>query len=309
MPVTGTEWENVEVFKYTLAGLSAMVFVGSSRAAVTVSLSPTTPSTAGPDQYDTDNSGAAVQQDYTDNGHTSSGGYGAPSQSFTTPSAASGTFTLNSISVEVNLANSGSYGTFFSNGGTWGLQVSTFDNVASGGYGGRTDNNGNAFSAQYTAANAAWPAAAAGATGTTLNDGSAPDSEQYKTLTSGAYDTTQGNPWVTFTFTGGDALTLLPGTTYSFDVYGGAATDGSGTSTYLDLFRAGSTAYAGGEAYNSYGAKHNFNDDYVNNTSGERTFVVGLTSSVPEPASFAVIAAAGLSILIGRRHRRVQVAR
>jgi hypothetical protein len=278
-----------------------MLLVNQSEAAVTAGLSSGTPSTTGASQFNLDNTGASVQADYTDNGHTSGGGFGAPGQSFTTPSGGTG-YTLNSISVQVDLSNSGNYGTFFSAGGTWALQVSTFDNTASGGYGGRTDNNGNAFSAGNTAANAAFSVNSVGTTGTTGNDGSAPDSLQYKTLTSGAYDTTQGNPWVTFTFSGADAMTLLPGTTYSFDTYNGAAIDGSGSGSYLRLERAGSIDYPGGFAYDSYGAKHNFNDDYVEVSGGDRTFVVGLSSaSVPEPSSISLMAVASLGVLARRR--------
>lgn len=95
----------------------------------------------------------------------------------------------------------------------------------------------------------------------------------------------------------------MPGTTYSFDVFATHATDGSGTSTYLDLFNAGSTAYAGGLAYNSYSARETFNDDYVaSEQGGSLEFVVGLTPApLPEPASMLGIATVGSLALIRRR--------
>src|ERR1700744_4081426 len=97
------EWEMARVQKYSLVGAEALIMATNAWAGVGITLSPNTPDTTGDNQFNLDNSGSPVQQDYTDNGHNSAGGYGAPGESFTTPTDSSAGFTLSSISVEVNL--------------------------------------------------------------------------------------------------------------------------------------------------------------------------------------------------------------
>lgn len=244
-----------------LLGASALFAINSANSAVVLTTPTSDPSIGSLDQYTFNQAGPAVPtEDYTDNA-------GAPGQSFSTGSQP---VYLNSVSFKINIAN-----TFFDfsfNGiSQWGLQIARFDNVASGGFGERTDDNGNPYSSQYINSN----------------------------ITRLVYNVTSpnGNPtsdfWLTFTFTGVDIITLNANSTYAFSVYA--------PSGFHNIYRSGSNSYAGGTGFRPYGNSGVFNDNYVQTSGWDRTFHVGLTA-VPEPSS-AVLIGVGLSCLIATRRR------
>jgi hypothetical protein len=117
------------------------------------------------------------------------------------------------------------------------------------------------------------------------------------TLIAGPGDSTPNTDWLTWTFSGGDLVTLSPGTQYAVDVF---STDGWwGVGGALD------SAYAGGTAFNSVGPGRTFDDATLGNLTNhgyDRTFHVAL-SAVPEPVA-GLMAACGLAGLLATRRRR-----
>ena len=103
-----------------------------------------------------------------------------------------------------------------------------------------------------------------------------------------------GNEWFTWTFSGAEQLTLLPTTTYAFEVFSSAG--------YLGFDAAVSPAsYTGGVAFNNAGSQRTFDSTTLQDRGYDRTFVADV-SAVPEPAS-ALFLFAGLGLL-GQRRRR-----
>lgn len=234
----------------SLARISCLITLFASAhagAAVLLTTLPVAPLPGPFDQYSLDQSGSANPgTDFGDNN-------GVPGQSFTVPAGAP--VYLDSVSYKVNIAN-----TFSGFSAPWGVQIARFDNLASGGFGERTDSNGTAYSAEYL--NAGFTKVA------------------YTSLAAPAQPTT--DVWITATFDGPDRLTLLPGTTYSFQMFNAAG-------GYVNFYRGSGDTYAGGIGFNPYGGSRQFNDNYVTpGDTADRTFHVGL-SAIPEPAAIGLL--------------------
>jgi hypothetical protein len=253
------------ILKTSLVASAFLAVAPASFAAVILSFSPTAPTPGALDQYQFNQSGAqSNSQDFTDNA-------GAPGQSFTTPNQA---VFLNSISFKIAHSSSVYGPNSFDGSSTWGLQIARFDNVASGGFGERTDSNGNSYSAQYL---------------------SNPITKVTHLVTSPNGAPTE-DVWLTFSFTGTDILTLAADSTYAFSVY-------SPTGGYIRIYRSDSDSYAGGTGFRPYGNPFQFNDNYVMESGWDRTFHVGV-SAIPEPTSAALLGLAALGLVALRRLRR-----
>jgi hypothetical protein len=104
-----------------------------------------------------------------------------------------------------------------------------------------------------------------------------------------------GTNWYTWSFTGADRLTLLPGTTYAFEVFSSAGYLGFDATT-------NATPYAGGVAFNTTGgAARTFNSTTLTNRLYDRTFHVDL---IPEPSSIWLVLGGSGLLLAFRRFRR-----
>lgn len=104
----------------------------------------------------------------------------------------------------------------------------------------------------------------------------------------------QGNEWFTWSFTGGDLLTLNGSTTYAFEAYS--------TAGYLGFDASDTnTAYAGGTSFNSNSTNRSFGGTTLQDRLYDRTFVASL-AVVPEPSSVSLLGLMGL--LVNARRRR-----
>lgn len=103
-----------------------------------------------------------------------------------------------------------------------------------------------------------------------------------------------GDEWLTWSFSGADALVLSGSTTYSFEAYsteGWFGFDASDTNT----------AYAGGTAFNSTSAARAFGANTLQDRLYDRTFVAKMTA-VPEPGtSVLILGLAGAGMVRPRR--------
>lgn len=250
-----------------IPALSAMIYsalIAQSGAAVTMSNSGASAPSAGDSGISQTNISGTPNGglDYSDNG-------GALGQSFT---LGTGTFNLNSISLNANA----DFGTSaYTVGTTWNIQVSSYDNDASGPFAGRTDTPLVGLSTQYTS--------------NTFN-------KQTYTGIAAIGTNPSGGDWITFSFTAGDVLTLDGEHTYAFQV-----TSSSIVQQWAGFNIADSDVYAGGERFQAYG-NTSFNDNWVNGQNAtDRAFVVNL-SAVPEPS---VALLGGLGALCFLRRRRL----
>lgn len=103
-----------------------------------------------------------------------------------------------------------------------------------------------------------------------------------------------GTEWLTWTFSGADAVTLLPSTTYAVEVF--SSQGYYGFDAALDP-----ASYANGLAFNSDSAARSFNGTTVQDRGYDRTFVADLIP-VPEPGS-GVLLATGLTLAMLHRRR------
>jgi hypothetical protein len=248
--------------RHSLAAILLGALTSQADAAITMINSGATAPSAGDSGISQTNTGGTPSGglDYSDNG-------GALGQSFT---LGAGTFNLNSISLNAN-ADFGA--SAYTAGTTWNVQISRYDNDASGPFAERTDGALVPFDSQFTS-NTFMKQAYLGIAAIGTNP--------------------VGGDWVTFNFTGGDVLTLDGGHTYAFQV-----TTSPGSNQWAGFNAASSDVYAGGERFQAYGDS-SFNDNWVNGqNSSDRAFVVNL-SAVPEPS---VVLLGGLGVLgmLGRR--------
>lgn len=249
--------------KLTFAA-SALLFSGAAfhaGAQVTMSNSGATTPSAGSDGISqTDSSGSLLS--YVDYSNTQT------AQSFSLGS--SPFYSLNSISLKANSDYGGTSPTeaYLH---SWSIEVASFDNLASGGFGGRTDQDAGAppFSSAYL-------------NNTSLGTG-VNNYVNFTGITGLAANPTAGD-WITFTF---DTPILLSGNaSYAFEV--GSSTGWAG----FDV--SSSDVYAGGYDFNSWGNVGDNNNYVHNSTAVDKTFVVNLTA-VPEPS---VAALGGLGMLV-----------
>jgi hypothetical protein len=184
---------------------------------------------------------------------------------------------LNSISLKANSDFGGSPPTeaYLH---TWSIAVASFDNSASGGFGGRTDTTSPPYSSAYL-------------NNTSLGTGE----NNYVTFTgiTGLAVNPTGGDWITFTFA--TPLILSGNASYAFQV------DSSTGWAGFDV--SAGDAYAGGYDFTSWGAIGD-NNNYVHDTSSaDKAFVLNLTAvPVPEP-SIAALAGLGILVLFGLKRR------
>ncbi len=186
-------------------------------------------------------------------------------QSFTTPGSHSDTYTLNSFSMKTTASADGenhdkgaSYANAFLTG-IWNVQICRFDNANSGGFGERTD--GPTHSADYLA----------NTVGVSTNGAAGSTKLVFLNIPNIGAGFTNGD-WISFNFTGAEAIHLAGGYTYSFS-FG----QNNGYSSCADIVSGTGDTYAGGIDFNAYGGTA-FNDNYVHDTtSADRTFVANLT--------------------------------
>ena len=106
-----------------------------------------------------------------------------------------------------------------------------------------------------------------------------------------------GNEWFTWSFTGGDVLTLSAGTPYAFEVFSNLG--------YLGFDAALDPAsYAGGYAFNSTGTARDFSSNTAQDRGYDRTFHADI-SIVPEPGTVAVLCVGAISLLSRRRRASI----
>lgn len=176
--------------------------------------------------------------------------------------------------------NAGPPGQTFTTGNSAQYTLNTFSfkggSAGSGNYGG--------FTASTT-----WGIRISSVSGTTLTP--------LATVTGIAHPASivNGDEWLTWSFSGTDALVLNGSTTYSFEAYsteGWFGFDASDTNT----------AYAGGTAFNSTSAARGFAANTLQDRLYDRTFVAGMTA-VPEPgATGLILGLAALGMVKRRRN-------
>lgn len=220
-------------------------------------------------------------------------------QSFTLGGLNTDVFNLNSFSLLSGASadgtnhdkNSAAYATAFEVG-TWNIQIARFDNVNSGGLGERTD--GPTHSADYLA----------NTTGVSTTSAAGSTKQVFLGIANiGAGNGYTLGDWVTFSFTGADAVQLLGGYTYAVNF--GQVPVGGYAATADFVGSANNDPVPGGIAFNTYGGNA-FNDNYVHdlaNTGVDRAFVANITAAAaPEPSSVALLG--GMSLLGLMRRRR-----
>jgi hypothetical protein len=111
--------------------------------------------------------------------------------------------------------------------------------------------------------------------------------------------TLAGNEWLTWTFTGPDAVTLLPSTTYAVEVF-------SSVGYYGFDAALNPASYANGVAFNSNGAARSFAGTTLQDRGYDRTFVVDL-NPIPEPTT-SMFLVTGVTMLLRRRSRFLRAA-
>jgi hypothetical protein len=103
-----------------------------------------------------------------------------------------------------------------------------------------------------------------------------------------------GNEWLTWTFTGTDAVTLLPSSTYAVDVF--SSQGYYGFDAALDP-----NSYPNGVAFNSNGVARGFAGTTVQDRGYDRTFVADLIA-IPEPGvGFLFVTGLTFAFLRNRR--------
>jgi hypothetical protein len=235
----------------TVSALLVSALTFQAQAGVTMSNSGAAPPSAGALGISQTNIGGALNgsMDYSDNG-------GALGQSFTLGAA---NVELNALSLN---ANAGFGASAYTAGTMWNVQITRYDNDASGPFGERTNVPLVPLSGQYTS-----------------------NTFTKHTFTAIAAIGTNpaGGDWITFTFTGADILVLEGGHTYAFQV-----TNTGGEGQWAGFNIANSDAYAGGERFHAYGSSL-FSDNYVNGQSAtDRAFVLNL-SAIPDSDSDGMI--------------------
>lgn len=255
--------------KLTFAA-SALLVSGAvlkANAQVTMSNSGATAPSAGSDGISQlDSSGSLVS--YIDYSNTQT------AQSFSLGN--SPFYNLNSISLKANSDFGGSSPTeaYLH---TWGIEVASFDNLASGGFGGRTDQDASApaFSSAYLNNTSM---------GTGVNN-----YVNFTGIAGLAVNPTAGD-WITFTFD--TPITLSGNASYAFEV--------SSSTGWAGFDVSSSDVYAGGYDFTSWGNVGD-NNNYVHNTSTvDKAFVLNLTA-VPEPSTLALAGLAVTALMLRRR--------
>ena len=177
--------------------------------------------------------------------------------------------------------NAGPPGQTFTTAGTFEPQFLTGISLKGANTGGG-NSGGNVFAAGTT-----WSLRLSSVSGTTLTP--IRTYSGIPTVTGAA-----GNEWFTWSFTGGEVLTLSPSTQYAFEVFSSAG--------YLG-FDAGldPASYPVGYAFNSTGAARQFGSDTAQDRGYDRTFHVDI-ADVPEPGSLGMLCVGALGLL--RRRRR-----
>jgi hypothetical protein len=111
--------------------------------------------------------------------------------------------------------------------------------------------------------------------------------------------TLAGNEWLTWTFSGADAVTLLPSTTYAVEVF--SSQGYYGFDAALDP-----GSYPNGVAFNSNGGARSFAGTTLQDRGYDRTFVADFIP-VPEPTTSVFLATAVMT-LVRRRQRFLSAA-
>lgn len=106
-------------------------------------------------------------------------------------------------------------------------------------------------------------------------------------------DPLTGTEWLTWNFTGPEALTLTAGVTYAVQVL---ATDG-----YYGFTGDSASPYTGGTAFNT-GGSYSFGSTSVSAFGYDQTFVANV-SAIPEPVTVPLLLG-GLGVAFLRRFRR-----